>query len=83
MSWRPLATSHTRAVLSCEAVTAQRPAASVAIRMMLAVCMPVSSRGRGRVVGSAAMPGGIGSESGVDRSVHDCKTASKMAPLKK
>jgi hypothetical protein len=54
--------------LSSEAVTAQRPAASVVIRLMTVVCIPVSSRGRGWVVGSAAM---------------HCKAANRMAPLKK
>ena len=36
-----------RAVLSSEAVTAQRPARSTAMRLMIAVCMPASIAGKG------------------------------------
>jgi hypothetical protein len=61
--------------LSSEAVTAQHPSSSVAMRLMVAVCMPVSSRSKGRVMGSAAIPGSIGSGLGDDRGVHDCKAA--------
>src|SRR3989339_215750 len=50
----PFCRSHSLRVLSSEAVVSQRPSASVAMRLMGAVCRPVSIRRTGLVGGSAA-----------------------------
>src|SRR5262245_43941219 len=53
-SRRPLASSHTRTVLSCDPVTRYRLAASMPIREIPAVCMPVSRPRNGSVGGLPA-----------------------------
>ena len=54
LSNSPLARLHTRAVLSCDAVTRKRAWASTSMRRMGAVCMPASMRRKGVSGGCAS-----------------------------